>query len=488
MGEGERESMTSPGAGSNRARAIVACLASLIFASVVAGSVASAAGSGPPVNTVAPSITGTPKDEQRLKAVKGVWTGQPTIHYSYAWSRCNQSGEACEAIASAARASYHATHADVGHTLRVKVTATNELGKSSEVSEPTAVVTPSAPVRKALPKVSGVKEDGQLLTASNGIWKGTPPFSYAYTWEECDTLGLNCSVIPGAQASTYRPTTPEIGKRLRAIVTAKNVVSSASSTSLPTSRLKAGPPVNVGSPSIEGTLQEGQTLTASIGNWAGTGPFKFSYQWQRCSVLGGGCEAISGAVGASYVATGEDIAHNLSVVVTASNSLGMASATSPEGQTILAILPTNTILPSISGLFQDGGLLSVSPGTWTGSEPITYTYQWQLCNALGKACEELTGQSASTLKLDPSESGKTLDVIVTAKNAAGTETATSSVTSLIAGLLPKNSVLPSISGLFQDGGLLSVSPGTWTGSEPITYTYQWQLCNALGKACEELTG
>src|SRR6185312_16854523 len=96
---------------------------------------------------------------------------------------------------------------------------------------------------------------------------------------------------------------------------------------------------------------------------------------------------------------------------------GTETATSSATSLTAGIPPKNSVLPTISGLLQDGSLLSVDPGTWTGSEPITYTYQWQLCNALGKACEELTGQTGTTLKLEPSEIGKTLDVIVTAKNA-----------------------------------------------------------------------
>ena len=151
-------------------------------------------------------------------------------------------------------------------------------------------------------------------------------------------------------------------------------------------------------------------------------------------------------------------------------------------------MPKNTALPSISGLLQDGGLLSATTGSWSGSEPISYAYQWQLCNALGKACEEISGATGSTLKLDPSEIGKTLALVVTATNAAGSTSATSSLTSLIAGIVPKNSALPSISGLLQDGGLLSATTGSWSGSEPISYAYQWQLCNALGKACEEISG
>jgi hypothetical protein len=439
-----------------------------------------------PANTSAPAISGVARDEQRLKAVKGTWSGQKPFSYAYAWSRCDASGGSCTNIASAAKAAYKLTHADVGHTLRVTVTASNEAGHASATSEPSGVVAPSTPAKKALPKISGVKADGQLLSASNGLWKGTPPFSYAYRWEACDALGASCSVIAGATASTYRPITSQLAGKLRVIVTASNAVGEASATSRPTSKIKPGPPVSIAAPAVSGSLQEGQTLTASSGGWAGTGPFAFSYQWLRCAISGGGCEQIPGATSPTYAAGAEDLAHNLAVVVTASGLLGTASATSSESQAVLGILPTNSILPSISGLLQDGGLLSVATGSWSGTEPISYAIQWQVCNALGGVCENLVGATGSSLKLDPSEIGKTLAVVVTATNAAGSTSATSMLTSLIEGILPKNTALPTIGGLLKNGQLLSATTGSWSGTTPMTFGYQWQLCGVLGNSCTNI--
>jgi IPT/TIG domain len=459
----------------------------LAIAGGALGASTAAAAEGP-ANTSAPAVSGIARDEQRLKASKGSWSGQKPISYAYAWSRCDPSGGSCTNIGGAGKSAYKLTHLDVGHTLRVTVTASNEAGHASATSEPSGVVAPSAPVKKAAPKISGLKEDGQLLSASTGLWKGTPPFSYSYRWEACDALGANCSAIAGATASSYRPVTSQIAGRLRVIVTAANSVGSASKVSAATAKIKPGPPVSIAAPAVSGSLQEGQTLTASTGGWAGSGPFAFSYQWLRCAISGGSCEQIPGATGPTYVEEAADFAHNLAVVVTASGSLGSASATSAETQGVLGILPTNSILPSISGLLQDGGLLSVATGSWSGTEPIAYAIQWQLCNALGEACEDLVGATGSSLKLDPSEIGKMLQAVVTATNAAGSTSATTSLTALIEGILPKNTALPSISGLLQDGGLLSVASGSWSGSEPISYAYQWQLCDALGEACEDLAG
>jgi hypothetical protein len=292
--------------------------------------------------------------------------------------------------------------------------------------------------------------------------------------------------IPDADSAGYRVSSSQIGSKLRVLVTAKNAAGSLSVLSGRTAKILPGAPVNTLAPSVSGGLQEGATLTVEPGTWAGTGSISFAYQWLRCSIAGGGCEELPGAADASYTATRLDLAGKLAVVVTATNAQGSASATSPETQPILGILPTNTILPSISGLLQDGGLLSVATGSWTGTEPISYAYRWQLCNAFGQACESLGGATGSSLKLDPSEIGKTLDVVVTATNAAGSTSATSSPSGLIAAILPKNTAAPAIGGLLKTGQLLSVSIGSWTGSEPIAYSYQWQLCGVLGNSCSDI--
>jgi hypothetical protein len=440
-----------------------------------------------PLDGSPPSITGTAIDGDHLQATKGTWTGQKPIVYAYRWLRCDSSGAGCVDIASAAKASYKAGHEDLGHTLRVRVSASNGSGEASATSAATATLAPAAPAKRQAPKIAGSAADGQLLAAGHGSWKGTPPESFAYEWELC-TKARICSAIPGATASTYRVLSSQIGEKLRVIVTATNAAGTASAISPVTKKITPGAPVGTAPPTISGSLQEGQTLSADTGSWAGTAPIGFAYQWRRCTILGGGCEEISGATGATYTATGADLTSELLVVVTASNAQGASSAESPETQPVLGILPTNTALPSISGLLQDGQLLNVGTGTWSGTDPISYSYQWQLCNALGQACKEISGASGSSLKLDPSEIGSTLAVVVTATNAAGSSSVTSSLSGLISGILPTNTALPSISGLLQDGQLLNVGTGTWSGTDPISYSYQWQLCNALGQACKEISG
>jgi WD40 repeat protein len=87
-----------------------------------------------------PAISGTATVGQLLSASTGTWTGSPTS-YTYKWRRCNSSGAKCTAIAGATASTYTVTSGDLGHTLRVYVTASNSHGHSKAALSPqTAVV------------------------------------------------------------------------------------------------------------------------------------------------------------------------------------------------------------------------------------------------------------------------------------------------------------------------------------------------------------
>ncbi len=119
------------------------------------------------------------------------------------------------------------------------------------------------------------------------------------------------------------------------------------------------------------------------------------------------------------------------MIVKATNATGTTTATTPITGLITGLLPKNTALPSISGLLLNGQLLSVTSGSWTGTQPITYTYQWQLCNALGGSCANISGATGSSLQLAYGDVGGLLDVVVKATNVAGSTSVTSPLTGLI---------------------------------------------------------
>jgi hypothetical protein len=92
------------------------------------------------------------------------------------------------------------------------------------------------------------------------------------------------------------------------------------------------PPSNSSPPTISGTAQSGQTLTADPGSWDGTQPLSYAYQWRRCDSAGASCTDISGATAKTYSLGAGDVGSTIRVTVTASNSAGSSSAGSaPAG-------------------------------------------------------------------------------------------------------------------------------------------------------------
>jgi hypothetical protein len=146
-------------------------------------------------------------------------------------------------------------------------------------------------------------------------------------------------------------------------VTARNAAGGASAQSAATAvvRARATRPVRTASPTISGSAQPGQTLTATPGRWTGAQPITFSFQWLRCGRTGGSCSAIGSATGPAYTITSADVGQTLRVRVTARNSAGSQTATSaptaviapgappgPEGQIRLPNGKTSIPVTSVS--------------------------------------------------------------------------------------------------------------------------------------------
>ena len=92
-----------------------------------------------PTPTTPPAISGTPQVGSTLTATQGTWSGSPT-GYTYAWSRCDASGNSCAQISGATANTYTVTQADAGGTLRISVTAKNANGSTTFVSAQTSAV------------------------------------------------------------------------------------------------------------------------------------------------------------------------------------------------------------------------------------------------------------------------------------------------------------------------------------------------------------
>jgi hypothetical protein len=198
-------------------------------------------------------------------------------------------------------------------------------------------------------------------------------------------------------------------------------------------------PKNTTEPRIKGSATVGSTLTATAGEWTGTAPINYAYQWVRCPSSGGksdgsDCASISGATTSAYVVGSSDVGKRLRVRVTASNVDGSATVASNATALVTSATsgaPKATSDPTITGNATMGETLRATAGTWTGAQPITFTFRWLRCDSSGNNCFVLPGQTDDSYTLRDGDIGRTLRVRVTAENSAGSRTRLSAPTAVV---------------------------------------------------------
>lgn len=453
-------------------------------------------------NTSPPTVTaaGAIAEGTQLSAGLGTWRAISGItSYAYQWQRCGSSGTGCVDISGATSGTYTLATGDVGSTVRVRVVATTPDGTAPGTSAVTAVVASAAPANVTPPTITGSVVVGQTLTASSGTWSGSNPV-FTYQWQKCNAAGAesSCANIGGATANVYVPVPGDVGSTLRVVVTGTNTVGSSSRASLPTPIVASNVPANVDLPSIAEILSTTTGLVTSYlatpGVWSGAPTILFRYQWMRCDSGGANCADIAGAVSTSYTPSSLDIGRKLRVEVTATNTFGSTVAVSEPTALLAGTAPVNSFLPAVTGSATTGSVLGATTGTWTGSAPITYTYQWRRCGVAGSACVSIPGATSASYVVQTTDLGATITVAVTATNAAGSVTAVSAPTAAVTAgggttttTRPASTRPPTFAGVLSRGQVLRAGNGTWSGPTPMTFSYQWQRCPLTGTACTNIS-
>ncbi|MPZ69622.1 MAG: hypothetical protein GEU71_08840 [Actinobacteria bacterium] len=137
------------------------------------------------------------------------------------------------------------------------------------------------------------------------------------------------------------------------------------------------PPTIKTEPEISGEEKTGGTLTVSPGEWKGTKPIAFSYQWKRCTAANS-CDVLAGATDPVYEVRRADYGKILKAQVTASNEGGTAQSPATSGEIGDGQAPENATVKSPDGAISASGRVKVRWGaTDDVSDALTFDVRYR---------------------------------------------------------------------------------------------------------------
>lgn len=305
---------------------------------------------------------------------------------------------------------------------------------------------------------------GATISASNGLWTGTPAVSsYTYQWQRSLDGGTTWTNLVGQTGFTYKVTASDYPFRLRFRVTATNL--NGSTTINSTTSGAVAESFNIQIPIVRGNLVVGQLLEVTDGVWTTEYPLTFRYQWIR------GSSSISGATSPSYRLTDADVDQDISVSVIAYSTLGSVPATSNRRSAVAAA--GNTVAPAVTGTVKIYNTLTSSAGTWLNSPSLTY--QWQRSSD-SIFWNNIASATNSTYVIAVTDAGFFIrSQVFGSKAISGTTyvyTSSSASTVVVPAPIAISTAAPVVSGSWTTGSTLSTTNGSWTSGG--TFTYQWQ--------------
>ena len=142
-----------------------------------------------------------------------------------------------------------------------------------------------------------------------------------------------------------------------------------------------GPAINTSGPTVGGIARDGETLTATPGSWQGTPTITTRTSGSAATPTAPNCVDIPGATGSSYTLDRRRRRPRRARDRDRDQRRGRRTARRPTATgSVTQEPPANTAAPTVSGTLESGQTLTSTLGTWDGTGPLDYTYQWQRCD------------------------------------------------------------------------------------------------------------
>ena len=407
--------------------------------------------------TGAPTIGGTARVSESLTASTSDIAdadGLANASFTYQWLADDLD------ISGATGSSYTVVTADAGKVIKVTVSFTDDAGNAESVTSAATAVVTQSPFTASTHDVPE-SHDGATAFTFELRFSEEPGGGFSAT-----TLRDQALTVTGGTITNVRQL--ETGKKLKWEITLQpsgneevtvlllptidcadqDAICTGDGRGLSVGQaiLVLGPQNSAatGAPTINGTAQVGETLTAStsgISDADGLTNASFTYQWLADNV------DISGATTSSYTLVAADQGKAIKVTVSFTDDAGNAETLTSAATTAVALAggTSNSLegsdqedvqensaatgAPTINGTAQVGETLNVSTSGISDADGLTsatYTYQWLADDT------DISGATSSSYTLVAADQGKAIKVTVSFTDDEGNEeSVTSAATAVV---------------------------------------------------------
>ena len=303
------------------------------------------------------------------------------------------------------------------------------------------------------PTVSGTPQVGVYLTTTHGKWSAKG-LTFSYQWL------ADGAPIAGATKRYFKPTADELGKTIRAKVTAsKSGAHSGSAQSAATASVQKGVFQVKTDPTVSGKAQVGVQLSGTSGAVKPAIPLHL--QWMS------GGQPVVGANDPTFTPTAAQLDHpiKLKVVAKAPGYHTLRVKSQPTGAVVPGTFTARTP-PTISGIAQVDQPLTASAGLWNPAGAVAY--QWLADGT------PITGATGTSYTPTPGNLHQQISVRVTVSQPGYDDAvATSAATDNVAPGTFLDSRPPSVTGTAQVGRTLIAHQGVFAPKPSIAF--QWTV-------------
>jgi hypothetical protein len=474
-----------------------------------------------PINTAAPTVSGTATQGNTLSTTNGSWNSNlaySPASYAYQWRRGSSD------ISGATSSTYTTVVADVGNAISCRVTATNNRGPTPVISSNSITVTsalPGAPSNLSItstttqPGAFSVSTSSSATTTASGSWTsatnttsysastsagsisantgartftisgGTSGNSYTVTVTAFNTSGsASLSWSAGSNATSYdiyingvywtNTANTSISYSWGTTGTLSVNVRSRNATGVETTGVSNSATISTNSrqaqasstfyaviPTISGVTNSGKTHNSVTISWSSTNQSSYSI-----TGLGG---SWTGSTATSREITGLSGSTSYTATVTVTSSTGQTASGSTNFTTnVTPVIPTVTA--TVTGISSTGATLS-----WSSTNQSSYS----ISTSPNTALNGVSGSNLTSRLFTGLTAATTYNYTVTITSSTG-HTAQSSGSFTTTGIAPS---APTISSwVFSSGPSWNGTfTGSSSGSTPITYYWEhWCAINSSG--------